>query len=887
MLLVFSIPHASAVANPAAVYCIESGYSYEIESNDQGEYGICIFPDESECMEWDFFNGSCGEEFAQQTDISGKLEATAPDFPEKPAQKLLLGATQSGFGSEYNYSDYAAWDWRNPPAGTVFEGNDWMTSVKNQGSCGSCWAFSALGTVEAKYNIYNNDSSIDLDLSEQEHISCGGKGNCSGGLPEDALNYTESNGTVDESCFSYLGCKNWNGTQCLEEWPCSRCADYEDRNYKIDGWIWIGNSTSAIKQALINYGPLAVALDYGELLGDVSGAANHAVVLVGWNDTESNWTIKNSWGTGVGDNGYQKIPYGDIEKHNYIIAVNITETKPDVTLASPDNNANESAPVNFNCSAYDIDGINGLKNITLFGNFTGTWQANETKNLTGTGNSTIFSLDLSEGSYVWNCLAYDQRNLADWGDNNFTLNIISSYVDLNYPENNYNNSNATVIFNCSANSTADLVNISVYVWNSTSLFYSNTTNVTGTSNSSEWQTDLTENQQYNWSCLAFADSTGVWADNRSLAIDAAAPSISIISPSATLVRSIIWINASYSDSLTGIKEAKYNITNSSGSKANGNLNTSYNTSALADGNYTINYTASDWADNSNGTEKNITVDNTKPSVDLDISDSSIDEGDSVNITCTASDTNGIKNISMTYSGGTIETCSSSPCEEEYEPSWTGTKTITCTAYDNASNSDTDTASLKVDEGGGGGSSSGGDDDEEPQTYDITDDLEDDREKTKTLGEGDSLKFKINKSSHTLKVSSVYSDKVKLEISSDTFYVNVSVNETKQVDVDNNSINDLAITLLSIISDQAKLKIELLEENPTEEKNIADNITDIANITNAENITQPSQSAETQGKTNYWWIAVPAVLIALIVFAIHFIRKFTFIKFGKKHIIRRK
>ena len=58
-----------------------------------------------------------------------------------------------------NALDY--FDWRD------YQDKNWMTPVKDQGHCGSCWAFSAVGTVEAQYNIANNYSDYDLDLSEE------------------------------------------------------------------------------------------------------------------------------------------------------------------------------------------------------------------------------------------------------------------------------------------------------------------------------------------------------------------------------------------------------------------------------------------------------------------------------------------------------------------------------------------------------------------------------------------------------------------------------------------------------------------------------------------------------------------------------------------------
>lgn len=94
---------------------------------------------------------------------------------------------------------------------------------------------------------------------------------------------------------------------------------------------------------------------------------------------------------------------------------------PNVTLISPANNStDEDGTVIFNCSATDD---NNLVNITLYGNWSGTWHANETKSLTGISNSTTFTKSLIDGIYQWNCLAYDSVSQNDWADMNWTINI--------------------------------------------------------------------------------------------------------------------------------------------------------------------------------------------------------------------------------------------------------------------------------------------------------------------------------------------------------------------------------------------------------------------------------------------------------------------------------
>jgi putative hemolysin len=68
------------IANPASVYCVQSGYTLEIRTNaGGGEYGVCIFPDGSECEEWAFFRNECGARYRNLLDINSK----GKDAPER------------------------------------------------------------------------------------------------------------------------------------------------------------------------------------------------------------------------------------------------------------------------------------------------------------------------------------------------------------------------------------------------------------------------------------------------------------------------------------------------------------------------------------------------------------------------------------------------------------------------------------------------------------------------------------------------------------------------------------------------------------------------------------------------------------------------------------
>ena len=189
-------------------------------------------------------------------------------------------------------------------------GTNYMTSVRNQGGCGSCWAFAAVGDMEAQYQINKAKPSSGIDLSEQNVLECSG-GSCSGWYLDGTLNYLKNSGTPDEACNPYTAANYACGT--------GRCSDYLSRTYKITDWTWISTDTATIKYYLYNHGPVLVWMPifndfpwwnatfwqlyyYGH---DTSGSYDgHFVVIVGWNDAGTPygyWIVRNSWGTSGGD----------------------------------------------------------------------------------------------------------------------------------------------------------------------------------------------------------------------------------------------------------------------------------------------------------------------------------------------------------------------------------------------------------------------------------------------------------------------------------------------------------------------------------------------------------------------------------------------------------
>ncbi len=193
---------------------------------------------------------------------------------------------------------------------------DGVTPVKNQGGCGSCWAFATVGPLECAIKIRDG---IEVDLSEQWLVSCNRDGwDCGGGWYAHDYHWNKTDdcggtGAVLESDFHYFAA---NGT----------CNCPYDHHYTINGWAYIGNdhslpSVEAMKAAIIDYGPISVGVAADDVMQGYSGGIfngsstdlNHAVVLVGWDDTQGTdgiWIMRNSWGSWWGESGYMRMEYG-------------------------------------------------------------------------------------------------------------------------------------------------------------------------------------------------------------------------------------------------------------------------------------------------------------------------------------------------------------------------------------------------------------------------------------------------------------------------------------------------------------------------------------------------------------------------------------------------
>jgi len=242
-------------------------------------------------------------EFADMT----SKEFAARMLRLKPVDNAVL-RSKNAFTGTPGFVAPTKVDWRTKGA---------VTPIKNQGQCGSCWAFSATGSMEGAHQI---SSGSLVSLSEQQLVDCSGaQGNqgCNGGLMDQAFQYVITNaGITTEDAYPYTAV---DGTCVAAGKPVgATISSFHD--------VTAGSETVALLEAVTN-APTSIAIEAdqsgfqlyqsGVFNGVCGQNLDHGVLLVGFDhDNGSNldyWILKNSWGTSWGEQGYMQIVRGENE----------------------------------------------------------------------------------------------------------------------------------------------------------------------------------------------------------------------------------------------------------------------------------------------------------------------------------------------------------------------------------------------------------------------------------------------------------------------------------------------------------------------------------------------------------------------------------------------
>ena len=228
---------------------------------------------------------------------------------------------------------------RKPTAQANATSVDWRTAgvitpVKNQGQCGSCWAFGATETIESQWVL---DGQGIWEFSAQQINSCTTtSAGCNGGNQIDAYNYVNS--TVGLAAAVYapylqnlykssatISCSTIDLTQLVPEYfyigPYAQVSGYEFATTPCTGKC-ATQDLNTLAANILQHGPASISVNagkWGDYVGGVltvdgcgsynSLSLDHAVQLVGYDSVAGYWIVKNSWATNWGENGYIRLAW--------------------------------------------------------------------------------------------------------------------------------------------------------------------------------------------------------------------------------------------------------------------------------------------------------------------------------------------------------------------------------------------------------------------------------------------------------------------------------------------------------------------------------------------------------------------------------------------------
>ncbi|MCP4679043.1 MAG: hypothetical protein GY854_26850 [Deltaproteobacteria bacterium] len=236
-----------------------------------------------------------------------KWKSLGKSDEKKPEKKPSTPSPQGPTSSKYRAGCR--------PTASKWSLKDRLPPVRSQGNCGSCWAFAAMGTFEGSHALVNGASH---DFAEQQVLDCArgndgrDAGSCRGGRYSAVFQWLAGDEVGHEKHAPYK----------RKEGSCSY-KDPEEYDAAFWGWVNPYSSTpskSEIKEAICKYGPVAAGIKSTKFFHHYTGGVfdefapgtltNHAINIVGWDDSKGAWLMRNSWGKYWGEDGYAWVAYG-------------------------------------------------------------------------------------------------------------------------------------------------------------------------------------------------------------------------------------------------------------------------------------------------------------------------------------------------------------------------------------------------------------------------------------------------------------------------------------------------------------------------------------------------------------------------------------------------